>query len=60
MFGWADASVYRAMLGWVRPGPILEVGSGYSTMIALDEGYPVTCIEPYPDRLLSLMRPGIR
>ena len=58
MFGWADASVYRAMLGWLRPGRILEVGSGYSTMIALDEGYPVTCIEPYPDRLLSLMRPG--
>jgi hypothetical protein len=58
MFGWADASVYRAMLGWVRPGRILEVGSGYSTMIALDEGCPVTCIEPYSDRLLSLMRPG--
>ena len=58
MFGWADASVYRAMLGWLQPERIIEAGSGYSTMIALDEGYPVTCIEPYPDRLLSLVRPG--
>lgn len=58
MFGWADASVYRAMLGWLQPERIIEAGSGYSTMIALDEGYPVTCIEPHPDRLLSLVRPG--
>lgn len=58
MFGGADASVYRAMLGWLHPRRIIEAGSGYSTMIALDEGYPVTCIEPYPDRLLSLVRPG--
>lgn len=58
MFGSADASVYRAMLGWLQPKRIIEAGSGYSTMIALDEGYPVTCIEPYPDRLLSLARQG--
>lgn len=60
MFGSADASVYRAMLSWVQPKRIIEAGSGYSTMIALDEGYPVTCIEPYPDTLLSLARRGIR
>ena len=58
MFGWADASVYRAVLGWLQPKRIIEAGSGYSTMIALDEGYPVTCIEPHPDRLLSLAKPG--
>ena len=46
------------MLGWLQPERIIEAGSGYSTMIALDEGYPVTCIEPHPDRLLSLVRPG--
>jgi hypothetical protein len=58
MFGAADASVYRAMLSWLRPQRIIECGSGYSTAIALDEGYRVTCIEPYPDRLLSLVRRG--
>jgi hypothetical protein len=58
MFGSADASVYRAMLSWVQPKRIIEAGSGYSTMIALDEGYPVTCIEPHPDMLLSLARRG--
>ena len=38
MFGWADAAVHRAMLGWLQPKRIIEAGSGYSTMIALDEG----------------------
>jgi hypothetical protein len=58
MFGGADASVYRAMLGWLHPERIIEVGSGFSTAIALDEGYALTCIEPYPDRLLALTRHG--
>ncbi len=57
MFSAADAAVYRAMLGYLRPRQIIEAGSGYSTAIALDEGYAVTCAEPYPARLLSLLRP---
>lgn len=64
MFGPADASVYRAMLGWLRPERVLEVGSGFSTAVALDEadrnpalsGLEITCIEPYPDRLLGLLQ----
>jgi hypothetical protein len=28
MFGGADASVYRAMLGWLQPKLIIEAGSG--------------------------------
>jgi len=58
MFGVGDAVVYRAMLGYLRPRRIMEAGSGYSTAIALDEGYAVTCAEPYPARLQSLLRPG--
>ncbi len=58
MFGPADAAVYRAMLHYLRPKRIIEVGSGYSTAVAVDEGYAVTCIEPYPDRLMSLLREG--
>jgi predicted O-methyltransferase YrrM len=66
MFGAADAAVFRAMLAHLRPARLLEVGSGYSTALALDEadtraalsGLAITCVEPYPDRLLRLLRPG--
>lgn len=61
MFGPPDAAVYRAMLNHLRPKRIIEVGSGYSTAIALDETdvglseLQITCIEPFPERLLSLL-----
>ncbi len=64
MFGAADASVLNAMLRRLRPRRILEVGSGYSTAVMLDtaEAYAldlrVRCVEPYPERLLSLLRDG--
>jgi predicted O-methyltransferase YrrM len=64
MYGRSDASVLHAMLRHHRPRHLVEVGSGYSTAVVLDtvERYlpelHVTCIEPYPDRLWSLMRPG--
>jgi hypothetical protein len=66
MFGPADAAVYREMLGYLRPSRIIETGSGFSTAVALDEvdanpslaGLEMTCIEPYPARLHSLLRPG--
>lgn len=64
MFGPADAAVYRAMLTHLRPARVLEVGSGFSTAVALDEadanpalaGLEITCIEPYPERLLGLIQ----
>lgn len=61
-YGPADAAVYRAMLNFLKPARVVEVGSGFSTAVALDEidsnipGLELTCIEPYPDRLLRLMR----
>ena len=63
MFGAADAAVYRAMLAHLRPARVIEVGSGYSTALALDEaernaelsGLEITCIEPFPERLLRLV-----
>jgi predicted O-methyltransferase YrrM len=63
MFGAGDAAVYRAMLAHLRPARVLEVGSGYSTAVALDEadanaalsGLEITCIEPFPERLLSIL-----
>jgi len=52
------------MLRHLRPKRVVEIGSGYSTAIALDtadahlDGLDLTCVEPYPERLQSLLRPG--
>ena len=60
-YGPADGAIYRAMLNYLRPPRLIEVGSGFSTALALDEidrglsEMSVTCIEPYPQRLLGLM-----
>jgi Methyltransferase domain len=64
MFGPADAAAYRAMLTHVRPARVIEVGSGWSTAVAIDEagsvpelaGLEITCIEPYPAPLLAILR----
>jgi predicted O-methyltransferase YrrM len=63
-FGWTDAQVWYALLATRRPRKVVEVGSGWSTALLLDtcdeEDLPtrVTAIEPYPDRLRSVMRDG--
>lgn len=59
MFGRGDAAVLAAMLLVRRPQRFIEVGSGWSTSVALDvrdrmlDGLAVTCIEPHPQRLLG-------
>jgi predicted O-methyltransferase YrrM len=63
MYGPADAAVYRGMLTELRPARVIEIGSGYSTAVALDEadrdpalaGLEITCVEPFPERLLKLV-----
>lgn len=61
-----DASVYQAITRWFKPRRVVEVGSGFSTAKLLDTAEPylpgleVTCIEPYPDRLLGLLQPDDR
>jgi hypothetical protein len=61
-YGPADGAVFRAMLNHLRPARLLEVGSGFSTAVALDEAdtrlpeLSVTCVEPYPQRLLGLLQ----
>lgn len=62
MYGRADAAVLHAMLRHHRPARMLEVGSGYSTAVALDvverhlPDLRITCVEPYPARLQSRLR----
>jgi predicted O-methyltransferase YrrM len=63
-FGWTDAQVWWGLLATRRPRRVIEIGSGWSTALVLDAceleelDTQVTAIEPYPDRLRSVMRPG--
>lgn len=63
-FPLGDALVLRAMIRHANPRRIIEVGSGFSTACMLDtldelgRGVRMTCIEPYPERLKSLLRPA--
>lgn len=63
-FGASDAAVLRAMIRRVRPRSFVEIGSGYSTAIALDTiddfdlETSVLCVDPYADRLRSVLRPA--
>ncbi|MBE1487362.1 class I SAM-dependent methyltransferase [Plantactinospora soyae] len=64
MYGRSDAAVLHAMLRHYRPSRLVEVGSGYSTAVALDVAerflpeLRITCVEPHPARLQSRLRPG--
>jgi predicted O-methyltransferase YrrM len=58
-----DAIALFSILRHFQPKRIMEVGSGFSTAVMLDTlelfGHrpcEITCIEPYPDRLRSLLR----
>lgn len=62
-FGKGSASILSYMIQILRPNKIIEVGSGYSTAVMLDtnENYfdnriRIQSIEPYPDRLKSLLK----
>ncbi len=64
-YGLGDGSILQAFLRHLRPQRYLEVGSGWTTALALDTNdrwlngrLRLTCIEPYPDDLRRLVRPG--
>jgi hypothetical protein len=63
-YGTGDASIMQAFLRHLRPKRYLEVGSGWTTALALDTNdrwldnrMRITCIEPYPIDLSKLLRP---
>jgi len=66
MYDAADALVYQAVVRRLKPRRVIEVGAGYSTAKLLDTAdaflpeLEITCVEPYPGRLLGLMRPKDR
>lgn len=56
-FGEGDAITLFCMLKTFQPQRIIEVGSGFSSAVMLDTGVnSLTCIDPYADRLRSLLR----
>jgi hypothetical protein len=64
-FGWGDGLVLFCMLRHLQPARLIEVGSGFSSALMLDttERFlggktELTFIEPFPDRLRSLLREG--
>ncbi|MFD2265046.1 TylF/MycF/NovP-related O-methyltransferase [Lacibacterium aquatile] len=64
-FSYFDAILMASMIRLHRPKRVMEIGSGHSSCVILDvndryfEG-AIECsfIEPYPERLQSLLRPG--
>lgn len=61
-FSYADAVTYALILRHVRPRRVIEVGSGFSSALALDvdelflgSATDFTFIDPFPDRLRQLV-----
>jgi len=63
-FGQMDAIVYYSMIREYSPKRIIEVGSGFSTMIASqaatkNKTTKITSIEPYPNEILKSGLPNL-
>jgi ubiquinone/menaquinone biosynthesis C-methylase UbiE len=63
-FGYGDAIVLYSMIRKLKPKKYIEIGSGFSSCVALDTNeifigneVDFTFIEPYPELLQSLIRP---
>lgn len=63
-YGRGEAIIYAAMLRFLRPRRVIEIGSGYTTLLLLDtldqmnsRDTSITCIEPVPELLRSLLTP---
>lgn len=60
-YPWGDGVVYATMLRLLEPRRVLEVGAGFSTVLALDVrdrfggDFLLTSVDPDPSRLRSLL-----
>jgi hypothetical protein len=64
-FSYGDAAVLFAMIRHLAPKRIVEIGAGFSSAVLLDtserffdNAIDFTFVEPHPERLLALLRPG--
>ena len=62
-YSYSDAIILFCLLNWIKPSRVIEIGSGHSTCamvdtnrLLLDSRTKITCIEPYPDLLRSLLQ----
>jgi hypothetical protein len=62
-YSYSDAILLHCMIRFLRPNSIIEVGSGFSSCMMLDTNdlffggsIEVSCIEPYPEMLFSLIK----
>lgn len=59
-FEYFDGSVLTAMLQYLKPQRVIEIGSGYSTCAIFDvkdtQKFTFTSIEPYPELVYSLLK----
>lgn len=63
MFSYSDVMSYYAMVRRIRPRTILEIGSGFSTLAAIEAlqrngSGRIICIEPFPSQWLRKL-PGV-
>lgn len=65
-FGWLDSRTLFVMLRHLRPARVIEVGSGFSSLLTADINHRFlgnschfTCIEPYPRAFLQKPLPGL-
>lgn len=62
MYSYGDAAIYFGLVWHLQPKRIIEIGSGYSSALALDmrdifkRDIKLTFIEPHPSTLNSLLR----
>ena len=62
-YSYSDAIILFCVLNWIKPNRVTEIGSGHSTCAIVDTNRlflnsrtRITCIEPYPDLLRSLLQ----
>src|SRR6476620_7829227 len=62
-YGYTDAIMLYSVIRHFKPANIIEIGSGFSSAVMLDTSehffdskINLTFIEPYPERLLSLLK----
>jgi hypothetical protein len=58
VFSYSDAMSYYCFVRLIKPATIVEIGSGFSTLVAIqaveqNRSGKIHCIEPYPRRFLS-------
>lgn len=63
-FGWIDPFVYHGLIRHAKPRTVIEVGSGYSTLVGVEAARRngptrYLCIDPFPRDFIAKGVPGV-